>query len=166
MDKAYVSYEYAELPRNHKELHFLLDCYESLGWETDTRLQKDRHLTLRRSRRRANYMELSRLQSHLETCLRQMEELENRKDAKATSAALTSGILGTILMALSVFAVTAQPERVPLCILFGVPAMALWAYTPVAYRRMRAKTSAAADDLIRQKQQEIFEICEKGSSLL
>ncbi len=166
-NKQFVSYEYTQIPTSRRDLHVLLDCYESLGWEQDTRLESDpRHLTLRRSRKLANHMELTRLQGHLEACLSQIETLEKNKSSRATSAALAVGIMGTVLMAISVFAVTAQPPHILLCALFGLPALGLWAFAPILYRRLYAKHSAAASALILKKQDEIFEICEKGSKLL
>lgn len=167
MDKPFVSYEYTQIAANRKELHFLLDCYESLGWEQDTRLEQEgKHLTLRRSRKLVNHMELTRLQAHLESCLSQIETLEKNRSSRATSAALAVGIAGTVLMVFSVFAVTAQPPHILLCILFGGPAMALWALAPIIYRRLYAKQSAVVSELVLKKRDEIFEICEKGSKLL
>ncbi len=166
-NKQFVTYDYAQISTHSKDLHFLLDCYESLGWEQDTRLDNDsHHLTLRRSRNCVNHMELTRLQGHLEACLSQIEALEKNKTSKATSASIALGILGTVLMAISVFAVTAQPPHIILCILFGVPALVMWGIAPILYRRIHVKQSAVASELILKKWDEIFEICEKGSKLL
>ncbi len=166
MDNAFVSYEYIHLPRNHRELHFLLDCYESLGWEQDTRLDADgKTLTLRRSRKLTNHTELTRLQGHLESCLGQMEALEQRKSGKATAAALALGLLGAVCMALSVSAATARPSRMLLCLFWGGSALVLWAAAPVVYKRLYEKASAAATILCLQIQEEIFSVCEKGRRL-
>ncbi len=167
MDKAFVSYEYTQISTNQKELHFLLDCYESLGWEHDNRLENDsKHLTLRRSRNLVNHMELTRLQGHLEACLNQIDALEKGKGSKATSIALMVGIVGTILTALSVFAITAQTPMVFLCVLLGIPGIALWVLAPILHKKLYTKASLAADELVQKKRDEIFEICEKGSKLL
>ncbi len=166
MDKAYVTYEYLQLPVNRKDLHLLLDCYESLGWEQDTRLEGGKELTLRRSRKLVNHMELTRLQGHLESCLVQMDALEAGKGSKATSVSIALGVLGTVLVALSVFAVTAVSPQILLCILFGIPGIALWTLAPVVHKRIYTKSAAAASQLILEKREEIFQICEKGSKLL
>ncbi len=165
--KEFMHYEYIQIPRNHRELPFLLDCYESLGWEQDDRLdQSGKELTLRRSRKCVNHMELTRLQGHLEACLAQIEQLEKSKGSKANSVSISVGVLGTVLMALSVFAVVAQPPEILLMVLFGGPALALWALAPVLHKRLYARQAAAASELILKKRDEIFEICEKGSKLL
>ncbi len=166
MDQPFVSYEYTRLPLDHRDLHFLLDCYEQLGWEQDTRPEGGKTLVLRRSRKSVNHVELTRLQAHLESCLAQMETLEKTRGARATAAALTAGILGAALMALSVFALTARPHRILLSILLGLPALALWALAPLIHRRLYAKHSAAAEALILRKREEICGICEKAGKLL
>ncbi len=167
MDKQFASYEYTQISTSHKDLHFLLDCYESLGWEQDTRLEGDgKNLTLRRSRKCMNHMELTRLQGHLESCLSQIETLEKSKGSKANSASIGVGVLGTVLLAISVFAVTAQPPRILLCILFGIPGLGLWGFAPILHKKLYAKDAFAASELILKKRDEIFEICEKGSKLL
>ncbi len=167
MDKEFTAYEYTQISTNHKDLHFLLDCYESLGWERDTRLDGDgKYLTLRRSRKCMNHMELTRLQGHLESCLSQIEILEKSKASKATSASIAVGVLGTVLLAISVFAVTAQQPQILLCIVFGLPGLGLWGYAPVLHKQLYTKAAVTASELILKKRDEIFEICEKGSKLL
>ena len=53
-----------------------------------------------------------------------------------------------------------------LCILLAVPAFTLWALAPILYPRMVAKRTKTVNELIEQKYDEIYLICEKGSKLL
>lgn len=160
-------YEYARIPRSHSQLHFLLDCYESLGWEQDTRLgEEPDYLTLRRSCRLSNHMELTRLQGHLEACLAQLDALEGKKGAKAISASLGMGILGALLMGLSIASAINRPCGILPCLVLGIPALALWALAPVVHNKLCRRQTAAVSEWILQKQEEILEICEKGSRLL
>lgn len=165
----YIPYEYMEIPAGAERTAFLLDCYESLGWEADQRtgtITANRKLLLRRERKILNKMELTRLQNHLEACLGEMDMLEASKTAKATPAALATGIAGTAFMAGSVFAVTANPPIVWLCILLAVPGFSLWGLAPFLHRKLVAKRTLTVKALISKKYDEIYEICEKGSSLL
>ena len=79
---------------------------------------------------------------------------------------LVIGLVGTAFMAGSVFAVTATPPVIWLCILLAVPAFTLWALAPILYPRMVAKRTKTVNELIEQKYDEIYLICEKGSKLL
>ncbi len=165
----YIPYEYMEIPAGTERTAFLLDCYESLGWMTEKRLgtvTEGGNLLLRRERKILNKMELTRLQNHLESCFREIDILEASKTTKAMISSLTVGIIGTAFMAGSVFAVTANPPIIWLCVLFGIPAFVLWALAPLLYKKMAAKRTAAVNELIAKKYEEIYEICEKGSKLL
>lgn len=64
-------------------------------------------LCLRRDRKIINKAELTRLQRNFEDCMRQVDMLERSKTSKASAAAISIGIIGTMFMAGSVFAVTA-----------------------------------------------------------
>lgn len=162
----FVAYEYKEIPAGKEQTPFLLDCYESLGWEMDQRIDTGKSITLRRNRKLINHMELTRLQHHLEACLKNIETLEASKSAKATTGALITGILGTAFVTGSVFCVVASPPIIWLCILLAVPGFALWAYAPLLHKRLVAQRTKTADELIENKYNEIYEICEKGSKLL
>lgn len=166
---SYIPYEYKEIPAVTERTAFLLDCYESLGWEPDQRagiLAEEGKLLLRRERKILNKMELTRLQNHLESCMREIELLEASKTTRAMVSALVIGILGTVFMAGSVFAVTAKPSMIGLCVLLGIPALALWGIAPIVYKKLAAQRTASANEMIAKKYDEIYEICEKGSKLL
>lgn len=93
--KNYVGYEYKEVAADSSMASFLLDGYESFGWEMDENLPKyhkaDRALNqnkivlhLKRNRKIINKMELTRLQRNFEACVSEIEALEKSKTSAAT----------------------------------------------------------------------------------
>lgn len=162
---SYVAYEYKEVEAKGERGSLLLDCYQSLGWEAEKETAPGK-IMLRRSRKIMNKAELTRLQRNLEACAAEIDALQKSKTSKASITSLVIGLVGTAFMAGSVFAVTAAPPVIWLCVLLAVPGFALWALAPISYPRMVAKRTAVVNELIEQKYDEIYEICEKGSKLL
>lgn len=113
-----------------------------------------------------NKAELTRLQRNMEACVAEIDAMQKGKTTKASIVSLVLGLIGTAFMAGSVFAVTATPPIIWLCILLAVPAFTLWALAPILYPRMVAKRTKTVNELIEQKYDEIYAICEKGSKLL
>lgn len=111
-------------------------------------------------------MELTRLQRHFEADMEDIFSLENSKTTKALIIALTIGILGTAFMAGSVFAVTATPPIIWLCIILAIPGFAGWILPYFAYKKVKEDKARKVTPYIEEKYDEIYEICEKGHSLL
>lgn len=80
--------------------------------------------------------------------------------------ALILGIVGTAFMAGSTFAITQEPPLPLLCIALAVPGFAGWVLPYFVYRNIAARKSQELDPLIKEKREEIHEICEKGHNLL
>ncbi len=167
----FIGYEYKEIAGDGKNVSLLLDGYESFGWTAEEKSRQgyggqDSTIRLKRDRKIPNKAELTRLERHFEDCIRQIGELERRKTSSATAAALIVGGIGTAFMAGSVFAVTAEPPLIWLCILLALPAFAGWILPFFLYQKIAAGKTAALAPLIDGKYEEIYEICEKGSQLL
>lgn len=181
-NKEFVGYEYMEVSADISKTSFLIDGYENFGWEIDSNRSENvlngnnragHHpnqnkvtLHMKRNRKIMNKMELTRLQRNFEACVSDIEELERSKGTLAMIFALTVGIIGTAFMAGAVFAVTAQPPRIILCILLAIPAFTGWLLPVFLYKRLVEKRSKVVNPLIEKKFDEIYEICEKGSKLL
>lgn len=176
--KDFVGYEYKEVTAESSRLSFLFDGYESFGWEPDERLMEKGQgrslpsypqrttLFLRRNRKIINKAELTRLQRNFEACVNEIDKLEKEKTSAAVMWALVLGIIGTALMAGSVFAVTAQPPQYILCILLAVPAFLGWIFPYFLYKKIVEKQTARVTPLIEEKYDEIYALCEKGNKLL
>ena len=123
-------------------------------------------LKLKRDRRILNKTELTRLQRHFEADLEEIAALERSKTTAANLFALLTGLLGTAFMAGATFAVVADPPIIWLCILLAIPGFAGWIAPLFLYRAARDKKAWQVQPFIEAKLEEIYQICEKGHSLL
>lgn len=171
----YVGYDYKEIRVDGSKLSMYLDCYESFGWQVDERGGVRENgigerigatIHLKRDRKIMNKQELTRLQRNFEDCLNQIEMLERSKTSQAIMWSLVVGVIGTAFMAGSVFAVTAVPPIIWLCILLALPGFAGWAAAPMLYRYLVNRRTSIVTPLIEEKYDEIYGICEKGNRLL
>ena len=122
--KSFTPCEYKEITVHSEKASLYLDCYESFGWRQDENFPPKESgekitLKLKRDRRLVNKTELTRLQRHFEADMEEIDALERSKSGTATAWALAVGLLGTIFMAGSVFAIVASPPKVELCALLG-----------------------------------------------
>lgn len=171
MKPDFVAYDYKQITVERENVSMYLDCYENFGWTVDknhsvTEGMNQTTIYLKRDRHIANKTELTRLQRHFEACANEIQALNRSKAYVATMWALIVGILGTAFMAGSVFAVTHDPPMLLLCILLAIPAFLGWILPYFLYKKMFQKRSQKVETLIAAKQDEIYEICEKGYSLL
>jgi len=177
MREDFVGYDYKEIHTESSGASFLIDGYENFGWVLDDNtpgnndnvhlpLQKKVILRFKRDRKIINKMELTRLQKNFEAYVNEIEKLEESKTSVATMYALILGVLGTAFMACSVFAVTAQPPHIVLCILFAIPGFIGWILPYYIYKKTVGKQTEKLTPLIEEKYNEIYEICEKGNRLL
>lgn len=169
--KDFVGYEYKEITAPTDRISLYMDCYENFGWQADTNMSavsRMHHTTLRmkRDRKIINKMELTRLQRHFEACAKDIESLEKSKTSVASVWALIIGIIGTAFMAGATFAVTHEPPMILLCILLAVPGFIGWILPYFLYQCITVKQARKIQSMIEAKQDEIYEICEKGHSLL
>ncbi len=169
--KDYIGYEYKEVTVPSEEASFYLDSYENFGWNEDENFAAvpGAHFTalrLKRDRKIMNKMELTRLQQHFEACVKEIQMLEKEKTSGAKAAALTVALVGTGFMAGSTFAAVGEPPVIWLCVLLAVPGFAGWILPKFIYDWLVRKKTGEIQPFIEAKQEEIYEICEKGHSLL
>lgn len=169
--RSFIAWEYQEITADSRNFSMLLDGYECFGWKTDENQGRIREsgqpvIRLKRDRKTVNRAELTRLQRHYEDCIRQIREMERKKTSAATAVCLAAGITGTAFMTGSVFAVTAQPPVIWLCVLLAIPGFAGWIIPGFLYRAVVKKKTMELTPLIEDKYDEMYEICEKGTQLL
>ena len=170
-DKNYRAWEYKDISVPDSKASFYLDCYECFGWQQDENFPPQAArgkvaLKLKRDRRILNKTELTRLQRHFEADLEEIAALERSKTTAANLFALLTGLLGTVFMAGATFAVVADPPIIWLCILLAIPGFAGWITPLFLYRAARDKKAWQVQPFIEAKLEEIYQICEKGHSLL
>lgn len=169
--RSFIAYEYKEVSVNDNNASFYMDCYEAFGWEADGNIVSHntpagKTLRLKRDRKIINKAELTRLQRHFEACANDIEMLEKSKNSAAMIWSMTVGLIGTAFMAGSVFAITNTPPKILLCIILAIPAFIGWILPYFIYRKILSKQTEKIQPLIEKKYDEIYEICEKGYSLL
>ncbi len=167
----FSAFEYLELNVPRTQASFYLDSYENFGWTQDENLPvkesgSNTVLRLKRDRKIANKAELTRLQRNFGTCIAELDALERSKTTPAQIAALSAGVIGTVFMAGSVFAIVAPQPHILLCIVLAVPAFAGWAAPYFLYRALKAKKTKDVTPYIEKKYDEIYAICEKGHGVL
>lgn len=167
----FIGYEYKEITVATSQAPMYLDGYESFGWENNDKLDNTvvankTTLHLRRNRKIVNKMELTRLQRNFEADMEEIDSLEKSKSSKPQIISLSIGFLGTAFMAGSVFAVSAKPPIIWLCILLAIPAFAGWLLAPYLYKKLLKKRISIVNPLIEEEYDQIYELFEKGNELL
>lgn len=169
--KSFVGYEYKEITVSENLVSMYLDCYENFGWIPEEELSDDtnpHHVTIRmkRDRKIINKMELTRLQRNFEACAQDLNKLRKAKTSAATIWSLAVGIMGTVFMAGSTFAVVHEPPIVWLCVLLAIPGFIGWILPYFVYREVVKRQTEKLQPLIDEKMEEIYQVCEKGHDLL
>ena len=167
----YVGYEYTEIITTQEKSSIYLDGYMNFGWELDENVAPSRgfgkvSIKLKRDRKIMHKVELTRLQRYFDACLNEIDVAEQSKTQSATIWALLIGLIGTAFMAGSVFAITAAPPRVVLCIVLAIPAFIGWLLPYFVYNKVVQRRTKIIKELIEQKYDEIYEICEKANKLI
>lgn len=167
----FVGYEYKEITVSAAKASLYLDSYKNFGWHENEHFLLEKSLGsvtlhLRRDRKISNKMELTRLQRNFEASMEELDTLEHSKASKPQVIALTVGMIGTVFMAGSTFAVTATPPLIWLCILLAIPGFIGWAAPYFLYSFLVKKRIEIVTPLIEQKYDEIYELCQKGNELI
>lgn len=162
----FIGYDYMQLSAKAPMLALMLDAYQSMGWQPEQNSRSTVNIQLKRKRKIVNKTELTRLQRHFEACLGNLYALEKTKTQGATMLAIAIGIAGTAFMAGAVFAITATPPIVWLCVLLSLPGAAGWALPVWAYRKAVRHKTKSVETMLEKQYDEIAEICEKASKLL
>jgi len=167
----FVGYEYKDITVDRNMESAYADGYQNFGWELEeksgvvTRVNSS-SLRFRRDRKILNKAELTRLQRQFDACAKEIVTLERSKTTNATTAALIIGMVGCAFFAGSVFAVTAEPPNIILCVLLGLPGIISWILPYFVYKAMSLKRSQKVEPLIDAKYDEMYETCEKANGLL
>jgi hypothetical protein len=167
----FVVYECKDITVRRDMESLYADSYPSFGWTLEG---TGAHvlglssvmLKFKRDRKTRNKAELTRLQRQFESIVGEIERLENSKTIGASIVAFTVGIVGTAFLAGSVFAITATPQNIPLCIILGVPGFIGWALPYFLYTRILKKRIDTVTPLIDGQYDAIYEVCERAGALL
>lgn len=174
INQGFVGYEYREISVPEYLSSLCTDSYPCFGWKLDSNpvQSRNRHsrsqyvdLRFKRDHKIMNKTELTRLQRNFDGCVDQLEALEKAKTFMPFVIAVIVGLIGTAFMALSTFAVTADPPHVIACAAFAIPGVIGWILPFFIYKKLVLEKRKKLAPLIEQKYDEIYAICEKGSGL-
>ena len=168
-NEKYVGYEYRDLTVSRDKENLFLDGYQNFGWEVDGTYPRglgfgDITLKFKRDRRIRNKAELTRLQRQFEASVTEIENMERSKMSSASIVAFTIGIIGAAFMAGATFAFLANMMIV--CIVLAIPGFICWIIPYFCFRSTYSRKEKKVSPLIDNKYDAIYEICEKGNSLL
>jgi len=167
----FVGYEYKDITVDRNMESVYADGYQNFGWKLEEKSGvvtgiNSSFLKFKRDRKILNKAELTRLQRQFDACVGEIVALEKSKTTNAMIASLIIGLIGCAFLAGSVFAVTAGPPNILLCIIFGLPGIVCWILPYFVYKAMSLKRSQKVEPLIDAKYDEIYEVCEKANGLL
>ena len=180
----YAGYEYAQVEVPEKRLSLYRDSYPCFGWESDPNHpdapsparpsavargaggSQAATLHYRRPRTIRNRTELIRLQKNFDALVLEIDRLERSVKSDARRWAWVVALIGTVLLAVSTFAITAPTPSIFVCVLFGVPGLALWVAAYFVHQRVATRRKAQVAPLIEEKYDEMAAVCEKAARLL
>jgi hypothetical protein len=164
----FVGYEYKELAVSRDMESVYADAYSHFGWTLEGSSTSAIgismvNLKFKRDRKIRNKAELTRLQRQFESNAREIEKLEHSKTITASIVACSVGMVGTALMAGSVFAFMA--DMIPLCVILAIPAFIGWGMSYLGFIRVKSKRTETVTPLIDQQYDAIYDACEKAHGL-
>lgn len=168
-NEGFIGYEYKDVAVTRDMESVYADGYPNFGWVLESSSSSvigfsTLALKFKRDRRIRNKAELTRLQRQFESNVKEIEKLELSKTTTASIAAYSIGLVGTALMAGSVFFFLAN--MIPLSIIFAIPAFVGWILPYFSFLRIKAKRTDAVTPMIDQQYDAIYEACEKAHGLL
>lgn len=176
--QAFVGYEYltVEAPAELEPLY--RDVYNAFGWTLDEEARRSEVIPVtprnhpgakvafkaKRDRRIRNRQLLNELQRRANRHLGSIGQLERSKRNHATWTALTLGIVGSVFLAGSIFALNAS--LVVLTVILGAVGLLLWLGGFIGYNRAKSRRTAKVDPLIDQEHEALYSTLAEADRLL
>ena len=165
----FVGYEYKDVTVDRDIESLYLDSYQSFGWilesSASTRIGlNNTTMKFKRDRKIRNKAELTRLQHQFDACINDIAKMDNSKSSNASIVAFTIGIVGTAFLTGAVFYFLSG--SIVLCITLAIPGFIGWVLPYSLYRSTYERQQAKVTPFIDDKYDEIYDICERASSLL
>lgn len=121
-------------------------------------------MTFKRDKHIAGKAELNRLQSQFESYARGIETLDDSKSTGAAVGSYTIGLIGTILMALSMFSYLGG--SIALMVVLAIPGVLGWILPYFVFRKLKGKKTQAVEPQIEKQRDSIYDVCQKASRIL
>ncbi|HWQ73828.1 MAG TPA: hypothetical protein VN441_00810 [Syntrophomonas sp.] len=166
---SFTGYEYKSITVDYDMESMYADGYQNFGWmlESTSKPQVGVNtiaMKFKRDRKIRNKAELTRLQRQFDACASEIIRMEKSKNSHALTIALIVGLIGTAFLAGATFAYLGG--LIVLCIILALPGFIGWILPHLLYNSTYSKQAAKVDPLIENKQDEIYEVCERANALL
>lgn len=181
----FVAYEYLSVNVPSEKEPLYIDCYENFGWRavntqtsglvdkedyyinnSNVNGQKLVNIKFKRDRKIPNKAKIMSLQSKCEKALKNLTSLEKEPHRKGAIYASINAIVGTIFMAISVFAVSASTPNYILTAITGVIGLVIWCLSYVIYKKIKTKQEETNTSLIEEQYNIIYDSCEQAKKFL
>lgn len=181
--KDFVAYEYLSINVRSEKEALYVDCYENFGWiltnSNSALVEKEDYyinnsnlsdnklinLKFKRDRKIKNKVKLLSLQRKLEMALKEMEKLERQPKTAGLISALSIGLVGTVFLAISVFAITAIKPLYLVCALTGIIGLVGWGLGFFSYKYVKDKKEKENISLIDEQYNIIYDSQEQAKKL-
>lgn len=184
--KEFIAYEYLSINVISDKEPLYKDCYENFGWKPINNLSnnglidKDDYylnnyningnklvnLKFKRDRKILNKIKIISLQKKCENSLKELDRLEREPIRKGTIYSFTTGIIGTIFLAISVFSITANNPFIILGTITGIIGLILWGLAYPIYNNTKQKQETINIPLIEEQYNIIYDACEQARKLI
>lgn len=181
--KDFVAYEYLSINVKSDKEPLYIDCYENFGWSlinntalvdkedyyiNNANLNNNKlvNIKFKRDRKIKNKIELQTLQRKMEKALNEIEKLEAEPNISATTKAMILGVVGTIFLAISVFAITAEEPSYLVMVISGTIGLIGWILPYFVYKREKESKSQDNLSLIEEQFNTLYDNCEQAKKLL
>lgn len=147
------------------------EAYRHFGWiliysdaeENSLVCGKKTTLEFRREHKIRNKGELTRLQRSFDACADEICEMEQAKTDTASRVSCGASFVGSIFMCCSVLLSIASQAAVS--ILMAIPGILSWLSSGFLYKAVEQKKSEEIKPLIKEKYDEIQQVCQKANGL-
>lgn len=184
--KDFVAYEYLSTNVTSDKEALYVDCYENFGWKltssnsnyglvdkedyyiNNSNLNDNKlvNLKFKRDRKIPNKAKIISLQKKCENGLKELARLEKEPKSKGSFYAVISAIIGTIFLAISVFAITATNPIYVLSVITGIIGLVCWFISYPIYNQIKIKQEEINTSLIEEQYNVIYDSCEQAQKLL
>lgn len=183
--KDFVAYEYLSINVTSDKEALYMDCYENFGWRltnsvnngladkedyyiNNANLNGNRlvNLKFKRDRKIPNKAKIITLQKKCENALKELNRLEKEPNSKGAIYAVIIATIGTILLAISVFLITASNPNFILGMIIGIIGLVGWFLSYPIYSKIKGKQESINTSLIEEQYTIIYDSCEQAQKLL
>lgn len=184
--KDFVAYEYLSINVTSEKEALYTDCYENFGWRltnsasnnglidkedyyiNNYNINNNRlvNLKFKRDRKIPNKAKIINLQNKCENGLKELNRLEKEPSSKGSIYAVIISIIGTIFLAISVFAITASNPIYVLSVITGIIGLICWFLSYPVYKKIKTKQVLINTSLIEEQYNIIYDSCEQAQKLL